>query len=346
MKKSRLVLLACLASALALPSLSKAETRTITWGAVTTYTDGTPIESTKEIKYDFYWTSDAGLSAGSLHTVVSSTSQTTCTFDPDLLGMARGTTVYFTGEVVLNTGEKSSLTPAYPWAVPPLVPGSVPSLSELFIGCPSSLNEGESGECTATALWTDGSMIPVSPTWSEGSPYASIGADGVLTTTAVSGDQPVTVTADYTSAGVTRTASTTVMIADLSVVTIMEPNNVNVSGPLTESPSKPFRLAWNPVAGYTDGTPIPAGTIVDYSAYWTTDSTLSESSLKPLASLTLSTSVYFDPTAQGMKSNQRVYFTTRAEDSTGKKSHLSASVPWKVSNTGPSAPRNVRIKKN
>jgi hypothetical protein len=219
-------------------------------------------------------------------------------------------------------------------------------LSELFIGCPSSLNEGESGVCTATALWSDGSMTPVSPTWSEGSPYASFGADGELTATAVSGDQPVTVTADYTSAGVTRTASTTVMIADLSIVTIMEPKNVNVSGPLTESPSLPICLAWDLVAGYTDGAPLPAGTIVDYSAYWTTDSTLSKSSLKPLALSIRSTSVYFDPTAEGMNRNQRVYFTTLAKDSTGKQSRLSASVPWRVSNTGPSPPRNGRIKKN
>jgi hypothetical protein len=100
------------------------------------------------------------------------------------------------------------------------------------------------------------------------------------------------------------------------------------------------------VAGYTDGTPIPAGTTVDYSAYWTTDSALSESSLNPLASSTLSLSVYFDPTAQGMKRNQRIYFTTRAKDSTGKQSHLSTSVPWKVFNAGPSPPRNGRIKKN
>ena len=345
MKKSRVFLLVCLASALALPGLSKAETRTIAWGAVTTYNDGTPIESNRTITYNFYWTSDAGLSAGSLRPVLSSVGQTTGTFDPDLVGMPRGTTVYITAEVVLSTGEKSSLAPAFPWAVPPPVQGSLPGLSELIIGCPSSLNEGESGVCTATALWSDGSMTPVSPSWSEGSPYASIGADGLLTTTAVSGDQPVTVTADYTSAGVTRTASTTVIIADLSVVTIMEPKNVNVSGPLTESPSLPIRLAWDPVASYTDGTPVPAGAVVDYSAYWTTDSTLSESSLKPLASSTLSTSVYFDPTAQGMNRNQRVYFTTRAEDSTGKKSHLSASVPWKVNNTGPSSPRNGRIKR-
>ena len=346
MKKSRAVLLACLASALALPGLSKAETRTLTWSAVTTYTDGTLIEPniTSNTTYNFYWTSDAGLSAGSLRPVLSSVGQTTGTFDPDLLGMPRGTTVYFTGETVLSTGAKSSLTPAVPWAVPPPVLSSLPNLSELFIGCPPSLNEGESGVCTATALWSDGSMTPVSPTWSGGSPYASIGADGVLTATVVSGDQSVTVTADYTYAGVTRTTSATVMIVDLSVVMVMEPKNVNVSGPLAESPSLPIRLAWDPVATYTDGTPIPAGAIVDYSAYWTTDSTLSESSLKPLASSTLSNSVYFDPTAQGMKRNQRVYFTTRAEDSTGKKSHLSASVSWKVYNAGPSPPRNGKIK--
>jgi hypothetical protein len=338
MKKSRAVLLACLASALALPGLSKAETGTLTWNAVTNYNDGTPIESNVYITYNMYWTSDAGLSADSLRPVVSSAVQTTYTFDPDLAGMPRGTTFYLTGETVLSTGVKSELTPA--------IPSTLPNLSELFIGCPPSLNEGESGVCTATALWSDGSMTPVLPTWSGGSPYASIGADGVLTATVVSGDQPAMVTADYTFAGVTRTTSATVMIVDLSVVTIMEPKNVNVSGPLAESPSLPIRLAWDPVGIYTDGTPIPSGAIVDYSAYWTTDSTLSESSLMPLASSTLSLSVYFDPLAQGMKRNQRVYFTTRAKDSTGKKSHLSTSIPWKVSNSGLSPPNNGRIKKN
>jgi len=338
MKKSCAVLLACLASALALPGLSKAETRTLTWSAVTAYNDGTPIESNVYITYNMYWTSDAGLSAGSLHPVISSAVQTTDTFDPDLVGMPRGTTFYLTGETVLSTGAKSPLSPA--------IPSILPNLSELFIGCPPSLNEGESGVCTATALWSDGSMTPVSPAWSGGTPYASIGADGVLTATMVSGDQPALVTAEYTYNGVTRTTSATVMIVDLSVVTIMEPKNVNVSGPLAASPSLPIRLAWDPVATYTDGTPIPAGDIVDYSAYWTTDSTLSESSLMPLASSTLSLSVYFDPTAQGMKRNQRVYFTTRAKDSTGKKSHLSASIPWKVSNSGLSSPTNARIRKN
>lgn len=346
MKKTRVALLACLASALALPGLSMAESRTITWSAVTAYNDGTPIESNVYITYNMYWSSDAGLSAGSLRPVVSSAVQTSGTFDPDLAGMPRGTTVYFTGETVLSTGVKSGLTPAFPWNVPVPVQSSLPSLSELFIGCPPSLNEGESGVCNATALWSDGSITPVSPTWSGGSPYASIGLDGVLTATAVSGDQTVTVKADYAYAGVLRTTSASVMVVDLSVVTVMEPKNVNVSGPLADSPALPIRLSWDPVAAYTDGTPIPSGTNVDYSAYWTTDSTLSEGSLTTLASSTTSLSVYFDPTAQGMKRNQRVYFTTRAKDSTGKKSHLSAAIPWKVSNSGLSSPTNGRIRRN
>jgi hypothetical protein len=47
-----------------------------------------------------------------------------------------------------------------------------------------------------------------------------------------------------------------------------------------------------------------------------------------------------------MKRNQRVYFTTRAKDSTGKKSRLSAAIPWKVSNSGLSSPGNGRIRRN
>ena len=345
MKGSRRFLLAALASVLALPGLASAETRNISWSAVTSYNDGTPIESSVVVMYNMYWTSDAGLSAGSLRPVVSSSLQTTGTFDPDLLGMPRGTTVYFTGEAVLSTGGKSFLSPALPWAVPPSVPSSLPSVSEMYIGCPPSLNEGESGLCTATAKWSDGSMTPVVPMWSGGSPFATIGADGVLTAMEVSGDQSVTVTATYTYAGVTRTASAAVAIVDLSIVTVMEPKNVTVSGPLADSPTLPIQLAWDPVKTYTDGTPIPSGDTIDYVAYWTTDSALSESSLKPLASSTLSNFVYFDPTAQGMKRNQRVYLTTRAEDAKGKKSRLSVAVPWKVSNSGLSSPSNGRTRR-
>jgi hypothetical protein len=97
-----------------------AETRTISWDPVTTYTDSTPIEAGKTVRYSAYWTTDPGL--GSLHTIGTSLATTSTTFDPGVQGMTRGGTVYFTAKAVLNTGEESVLSPAYPWVVPPATP--------------------------------------------------------------------------------------------------------------------------------------------------------------------------------------------------------------------------------
>src|SRR3972149_5813760 len=91
-------------AALATPAF--AETRTISWDPVTTYTDGTPIEAEKTVAYSAYWTTDAGLSLASLRTLGSSVPQTSTTFDPDLQGMTRGSTVYFTAKAVLKPGEE------------------------------------------------------------------------------------------------------------------------------------------------------------------------------------------------------------------------------------------------
>ena len=99
-------------------SSSPQSRRTIFWNAISAYDDGTPIESTKSVFYNIFWTSDAGLSASSLRTVASSVSQTSASFDPDALGMPRGQTVYFTMNAVLSTGEKSGLSPPFPWTVP------------------------------------------------------------------------------------------------------------------------------------------------------------------------------------------------------------------------------------
>ena len=92
-----------------------AETRTISWDPVTDYTDGTPIEAGKTVNYTAYWTTDPGL--GSLHTIGTSLAMTSTVFDPDVQGMTRGGTVYFTAKAVLSTGEVSGLSPAYAWVV-------------------------------------------------------------------------------------------------------------------------------------------------------------------------------------------------------------------------------------
>jgi hypothetical protein len=100
----------------ALATSAFAETRTISWNPVTTYTDGTPIEAGKTITYSAFWTTDPGL--GSLHDIGTSLATTSTTFDPDVLGMPRGGTVYFTAKAVLNTGEDSVLSSAQSWVVP------------------------------------------------------------------------------------------------------------------------------------------------------------------------------------------------------------------------------------
>ena len=104
------ILLASLPSAFA-------ETRTISWDPVTTYTDGTPIEAGSKVNYTVYWTTDPGL--GSLHTIGTSLATNSTTFDPDVQGMTRGGTVYFTAKAALSAGGASELSHAYAWVVAP-----------------------------------------------------------------------------------------------------------------------------------------------------------------------------------------------------------------------------------
>lgn len=126
-------------AALAIPAF--AETRTISWGPVTTYTDGTPIEAGKTVTYTAYWTTDPGL--GSLRTIGTSLATTSTTFDPDVLGMTRGGTVYFTAKAVLSTGgEASALSPAYAWVVAlappsPAAPKNIGITGPLSSGTPA-----------------------------------------------------------------------------------------------------------------------------------------------------------------------------------------------------------------
>ena len=214
-------------AALATPAF--AETRTISWDPVTTYTDNTPIEAGKTVTYSAYWTTDAGLSLASLRTIGTSLATTSTTFDPTVQGMTRGGTVYFTAKAVLNTGEESSLSPAYAWVVPVVTPPPE-VLTAVTVSGPSSVNEGATGTYTATGTWDNGTTAAISPTWSENSTYASISTGGVLTAATVTANQTVTVTATY--GGRTGTASVTIVnaAAVLTGVTVSGPSSVNEGG--------------------------------------------------------------------------------------------------------------------
>ncbi|RJP21769.1 MAG: hypothetical protein C4529_07010 [Deltaproteobacteria bacterium] len=162
----------------------------------------------------------------------------------------------------------------------------------------------------------------------------------------MSATQTVTVSASYTSGGVTRTASRTVSIVNVPGPSPAAPGNMTISGPVTSPPSETWRLSWEPVTTYLSGAPIEAGRSVRYIAYWTRDPLMAQDSLLPLASSITATSIVFSPAANGMIDNERVYFTAVAVLSdTGDPSSPAAEVAWVVSNRGPSAPGRGSIKK-
>ncbi|MFA6146821.1 MAG: hypothetical protein WC899_01250 [bacterium] len=216
-------------AALANPAF--AETRTISWDPVTTYTDNTPIPSGVTVSYSVYWTTDPGL--GSLHTIAASLATTSTTFDPDLQGMTRGGTVYFAAKDVLSTGEQSALSIAYAWVVPVVSPPPPAVLSGIAIsGGPSSVNEGGTGTYTATGTWDNGTTAAIVPTWSVSpTTYASISSGGVLTTSAVTANQAATVTASYGGKTATKSVTIVNVAAVLSGIAISGgPSSVNEGG--------------------------------------------------------------------------------------------------------------------
>jgi hypothetical protein len=223
---------------LAFSTASEARTFTISWDPVTGYTDNTPISGVA-VSYAVYWTADPGLSPASLKPVAVSLSTTSTAFDPELLGMTVGQSIYFAAKAVLATGLESSLSPAYSWTVPPLVgspppappppPPVAPTLARLSIGGPASVAGGGSGSYFATAVMSDNTTRTVTPAWSV-SPagYASIDVAGLFTATQVVSAQTVTVNASYTTGGVTRTASLPVAVTP---VVRRLPATPSISGP-------------------------------------------------------------------------------------------------------------------
>jgi hypothetical protein len=346
-------------TALALPAF--AETRTISWNPVTAYTDGTSIETGKTVGYTVYWATDSGL--GSLRAIGASLAATSTTFDPDVQGMTRGGTVYFTAKAVLNTGEESVLSPAYAWVVPlattpptppPATPPPVPPpatppptpppsavLTSITVSGTSSVSEGGTGTYTATGRWDNGTTSAISPTWSVSTSYASISAVGLLTATTVTSNQTATVTASYGG----RTGTMSVTIVDVPGKSPAVPKNIGITGPISSGATVVWRLAWDPVTTYANGAPLEAGRTVRYATYWTDDPALSAASLRQLASSASAATVDFDPVARVMPANRPVYLTVQSVLDNGDPSSLAASIEWVVANTGPAPPAGGIIKK-
>ena len=89
-------------------------------------------------------------------------------------------------------------------------------LSSLAVGGPSAVSENGNGQFTATAFFTDSSQqtVTASANWSENSSATTISSSGLLSAGSVGSDTPVTVSASYTSGGITKSASAKVTIVN------------------------------------------------------------------------------------------------------------------------------------
>jgi hypothetical protein len=212
-------------------------------------------------------------------------------------------------------------------------------LSSIAVSGPSSVNEGGTGTYTATGTWDNGTTAAISPTWSENSTYASISTGGVLTASAVTANQTVTVTASYGG----RTGTMSVTIVDVPGTAPAAPKNIGITGPVSSGTTEVWRLAWDPVTTYANGAPLEPGRTVRYTTYWTDDPALSAGSLRQLASLISATTVDFDPVARQMPINQPAWLTVRSILDTGDPSSLADCIEWVVANAGPVPPAGGQI---
>ena len=98
-------------------------------------------------------------------------------------------------------------------------PAPAKALSSVAVSCPTTVNEGTTGSCSATAKFSDNSTTSVtsSASWNVSPAYATISSAGVLTGAAVVANQAVTVTASYTYSGVTKSNTAPVTIVDVPI---------------------------------------------------------------------------------------------------------------------------------
>jgi len=108
--KKRLALLAILLFAFVIlpgiPPRAAGTEKECSWGAVTSYTDGLPIEATKVVYYNAFM-DNAAMAVKTLNTWFK--------FPVTETGVVH----YFTAPAELSTGEKSALSPPFAWTSPP-----------------------------------------------------------------------------------------------------------------------------------------------------------------------------------------------------------------------------------
>jgi hypothetical protein len=127
---------------------------------------------------------------------------------------------------------------------------SPPVLDRLTIEGPGWVDEGSYINLVGKAIFSNGSVQTVTPTWSLSSSWATINSNGRVTGNQVTGDRTVTVGASYSLSGITRTASHEVMIIDGDATPSLD--RIEIIGPSTlpEGTQEPY----DALAHFTDGS--------------------------------------------------------------------------------------------
>lgn len=134
-------------------------------------------------------------------------------------------------------------------------------VSSLAISGPVEVVEGSSVNFLATATYTDGSSQPVTAVWSASpNTYGNIDSTGAFTTAgSIVGDHSVEITASYSENGVTRTATSQLLVKDAQLY----PTNTAIIAPasLNEGQSSTLQLR----VTYSDGSTVIANSGVTWS---------------------------------------------------------------------------------
>ncbi len=125
-----------------------------------------------------------------------------------------------------------------------------PTLQSLAIDGSGWVNEGSSKNYTALAIYSDGSTATVTPNWSSSGAGGSISSTGILSAQEVAADQVITITAGYSSGGITREATKEVLLIDGAFVPSIA--SLEISGPV--SINEGTSASYEAIAHLSDGT--------------------------------------------------------------------------------------------
>ncbi len=105
-------------------------------------------------------------------------------------------------------------------------------ITSIAIAGDASIASGGHATYVCKATWSDGETKNIKPEWSLSSTqYASVDADGIVTNrNSTEADQTVTLTADYTSGDVTKTASVVITLLKRTLVSISITGNNEIAG--------------------------------------------------------------------------------------------------------------------